>query len=183
MAMASGWRQGVLTAHIVSSVGWLGAVAAFMALATAGLTSTDGQVVRGAYVSMAILTSYIIVPASAASLATGVAASLGGPWGLFRHYWVLIKLIITLAATALLALHTRPIGYMARAVSETALLQTELHPVRLQLVVDAGAALAALLLTTVLGVYKPRGVTRYGRRKRGMWSRSPETDVSRAHLG
>jgi hypothetical protein len=166
MAMASGWRKGVLTAHVVSSVGWLGAVAAFMALATAGLTSTNGQVARGAYVSMDIVTWYIIVPASAASLVTGVAASLGGPWGLFRHYWVLIKLLITLASTALLVLHTRPIGYMARATSHTAFSQTDLHPVRFQLVVDAGAALAALLLTTVLGVYKPRGVTRYGRRKR-----------------
>jgi hypothetical protein len=166
MAMASGWRKGVLTAHVVSSVGWFGAVAAFMALATAGLTRTDGQAARGAYVSMEIVTWYVIVPASVASLVSGVATSLSGPWGLFRHYWVVIKLLITVAATGFLILHTRPISYMARAATQTALSQNELRPVRVQLVVDSGAALAALLLTTVLGVYKPRGVTRYGRGRR-----------------
>jgi hypothetical protein len=165
MAMAPAWRKGVLTGHIVSSVGWLGAVAAFLALATAGLTSTDAALVRGAYVSMDVITWYLIVPASFASLVTGIAGSLLTPWGLFRHYWVLIKLLITFAATALLMLHTRPIGYMAQAAAEAAL-APELRAVRLQLVVDAGAALGALLVTTVLGVYKPRGTTPYGTRKR-----------------
>ena len=37
--MAPGLRKLVLTAHIVSSVGWLGAVAGFLALSVAGLTS------------------------------------------------------------------------------------------------------------------------------------------------
>ena len=166
MVMPPAWRKGVLTAHIVSSVGWLGAVAAFLALATAGLTSTDAALVRGAYVSMDVITWYLIVPASFASLATGVAGSLVTPWGLVRHYWVLIKLLITVAATALLMLHTRPIGYMAQAAAEATLTSTELHPVRLQLLVDASAALGALLVTTVLGVYKPRGTTPYGTRKR-----------------
>jgi hypothetical protein len=85
----------------------------------------------------------------------GDPRSLGTPWGLFRHYWVLIKLLITVAATALLMLHTGPIGYMAEAAAEATLAPTELHAVRLQLMVDAGAALGALLVTTVLGVYKP----------------------------
>jgi hypothetical protein len=96
--------------------------AAFVALATAGLTSTDTALVRGAYVSMDVITWYLIVPASFASLVTGVAGSLVSPWGLFRHYWVLIKLLITVPATALLILHTRPIGYMAHAAAEAALL-------------------------------------------------------------
>jgi hypothetical protein len=166
MVVAPGWRKSVLTAHIVSSVGWLGAVAAFLALATAGLTSTDATLVRGAYVSMDVITGYLIVPTSFAALVTGVAGSLVTPWGLFRHYWVLIKLLITVAATALLMLHTRPIGYMAQAAAEGALEPTELRPVRRQLLVDASAALGALLVTTVLAVYKPRGTTPFGTRKR-----------------
>lgn len=42
----------------------------------------------------------------------------------------------------------------------------DLRGVRLQLVADAGAALAALLVATVLSVYKPRGLTKYGHRMR-----------------
>ena len=41
-----------ITAHITSSVGWLGAVAAFLALAVAGLTSQDVQLVRAALPSV-----------------------------------------------------------------------------------------------------------------------------------
>ncbi len=36
---------------------------------------------------------------------------------------------------------------------------------RLPLVANAGATLLVLLVTTVLAVYKPRGMTRYGQRK------------------
>ena len=35
----------------------------------------------------------------------------------------------------------------------------------IQLVADAGAAVLALLVVTTLSVYKPRGMTAYGRRK------------------
>jgi hypothetical protein len=38
MAMTPRLRKFALTAHVTSSVGWLGAVAAFLALAVAGLT-------------------------------------------------------------------------------------------------------------------------------------------------
>ena len=45
-------RKFVLTAHVVSSVGWLGAIAVFLALAIAGLASQQAQLVRGAYLAM-----------------------------------------------------------------------------------------------------------------------------------
>ena len=38
-------RKLALTAHIISSVGWLGAIAGFLALALAGLTSEDPELV------------------------------------------------------------------------------------------------------------------------------------------
>ena len=41
----------VLTARVTSSVGYLGAVAGFLALAVAGLTSQDAQMVRAAYLA------------------------------------------------------------------------------------------------------------------------------------
>ena len=91
-------RKFALTAHVVSSVGWLGAVAAFLALAVAGLTSRDAQVVRAAYLAMDLIARLVIVPAALASLLTGFVQSLGTPWGLFRHYWVLAKLLITVLA-------------------------------------------------------------------------------------
>jgi hypothetical protein len=50
-------RKFALTAHVTFSVGWLGAVAAFLALAIAGLTSPDAQMVQAAYLAMDLTTS------------------------------------------------------------------------------------------------------------------------------
>lgn len=117
------------------------------------------------YVSMELTTWAVIVPLSLASLLTGLVQSLGTTWGLFRHYWVLAKLLLTIFATIALLLHTQPIAYMAHVAVETTLSGADLRELRIQLVADAGAALLVLLVTTTLAVYKPRGMTRYGCRK------------------
>jgi hypothetical protein len=105
------------------------------------------------------------VPLCLASLLTGVIQSLGTPWGLFRHYWVVVKLSLTIVATLLLILHTQPVGYLADTAAGMTALGDDLRPVRIQLVADAGAALLVLLVTTALATFKPRGITRYGRRR------------------
>lgn len=95
----------VLTAHITTSVGWPGAVAGFFVLSIAGLTSHDSEVVRSAYISMNLIGLYVLVPLSFAALLTGLVQSLSTHWGLFRHYWVLTKLVLTVGATALPLVH------------------------------------------------------------------------------
>lgn len=165
MAMPPPLRKAALTAHVASSVGWLGAVAAFLALAVAGLAGRDAQAVRGAYVAMEPLTWFVIVPLSFASLLTGVVQSLGTTWGLFRHYWVLIKLLLTVAATLVLLVHTGPIDHVAGVALRTDVSGGDLGEARLQLVVAAGAAVLVLLVATALSVFKPQGRTPYGERK------------------
>ena len=157
-------RKAVLTLHIISSVGWLGAVAAFLVLAVTGLTSTDAQLVRAVYVSMNLVGWAIIFPLSLASLLSGIIQGLGTVWGLFRHYWVLIKLIITALATALLLVHLQPVTTMANMALAADLGPSDMNGMRVQLVFDAGAAILALLVTSVLSVYKPRGLTRHGQK-------------------
>ncbi len=102
-------RKFALTAHVTASVGWLGSVAAFLVLAIAGLRSSDAETVRASYLAMNLLGWYIIVPLCLASLATGLVQALGTPWGLLRHYWVIIKLLITVLSTVILMVHMRPI--------------------------------------------------------------------------
>lgn len=165
MIMTPRLRKFALAAHITSSVGWMGAVAGFLALAVAGLTSEDAQMVRAAYLAMEVITWFVIVPLAFASLLTGLVMSLGTPWGLFRHYWVLIKLLVTALATIVLLLQTGSIGYLASVAAETTLSSENLREARISLVVHAGGGLLVLLVPMILSVYKPRGVTRYGQRK------------------
>ena len=160
-------RKFALTAHVVSSVGWLGAVVVFFALATVGLTSQDAQTVRGAYLAMGSTTWLVLVPLAFASLLTGLVQSLGTQWGLFRHYWVLIKFGITVFATFILWGYTSTLTGLADAAAAQATLSSEaLDTLRSPSVVaHSGVALLLLLVTTTLSVYKPRGMTRYGQRK------------------
>jgi hypothetical protein len=165
MTMDPGLRKLARTAHVTTSVGWLGAVAGFLALAVAGLASGDAGIVRAAYVAMELVTWWVIVPLCLAALLTGLVQSLGTTWGLFRHYWVVMKLGLTIVATVILLLHTQPIAWMADVAADTALSVGDYRRLRTQLVADAVAALVVLLLTTTLSVYKPRGVTPYGQRR------------------
>lgn len=163
--MTSSVRKFALTTHVTSSVGWLGAVAAFLALALGGLTSHDALTVRASYLAMEFVTWFVIVPLSVASLITGLVQSLGTAWGLFRHYWVVAKLGLTVVATVILLVHTQPIGAVAQVALQGPLAAGDLRPLRMQLVADAVAALFALLAATTLSVYKPWGMTAYGRRQ------------------
>jgi hypothetical protein len=159
-------RKFALTAHVTSSVGLLGAIAAFLALASTGLSDHDAQIVRAAYPAMEIIARFVIFPLALASLLTGLVQSLGTPWGLFQHYWVLVKLVLTAFATGVLLAKMNLIGYAARLSEQTILSRADLHAAGIQLVVHAAGGLLVLLVPAILSVYKPAGLTRHGWRKR-----------------
>lgn len=175
--MSSGVRKHILTTHIIYSVGWVGAVAAFLVLAIAGYTTTDTQVVAGMYASLRVLIWYVIVPLSVLSLVTGIIQSLGTPWGLFRYYWVIAKLVLTAGATVLLFVHTQVVDRAAaEALAHSGMTDSAMSQVRLQLIVDSAAALVVIILITVLATVKPRGTTPFEARSR----RSPATSAAEA---
>ncbi len=104
-----------------------------------------------------------------AALATGLLQALGTPWGLFRYYWILLKFGLAIFATFALLVHQ--FGVMAEtakrvsgAAAET-LFSADLGPLKTELVRAPSLAMLLLLVAASLGVYKPWGLTRYGRRK------------------
>ena len=159
-------RKFALTAHVTSSVGWFGAVACCLALSVVGLTSQDPQTVRAVYLVMEPTAWLVLVPLSLASLLTGLVMSLGTKWGLFRHYWVVFKLLINVFASIVLLMYMQTLDYLAGIALETTLSSGDLYGLRSPSpALHAGLAMLLLLVATVLAVYKPRGMTRYGRRK------------------
>lgn len=160
MTMRPRLRKFVLTAHVTTSVGWLGAVVAYIALDVTAVAGQDVQTVRAAYVAMDLTVRYIIVPLALASVVIGVINALGTPWGLFRYYWVLMKLLLTFVAATVLLLETQTISYLAEKAATGGdprdLPGTLPHSI---------GGLVVLLVITVLSVYKPRGVTPHEWRK------------------
>jgi hypothetical protein len=152
----------MLATHLTVSVGWIGAVVAYLALGMAAANSGDAGTVRGAWIAMELTGWYVIVPMALGSLLTGLVMALGTKWGLFRYYWVLIAFALTSFAAAVLLLHMPTVSSqadMAREAdaAELAALGGDLSHATLGLVV--------LLVIQVLNIYKPPGMTRYGWRK------------------
>lgn len=177
--MSPGVRKLALTAHVTSSVGWLGAVVGFLVLSVAGTTSQHPDTVRSVYVSMNLVGLYVIVPLSIVALLTGLLQALGTHWGLFRYHWVLAKFALTLVATSLLLLHqfTAVAEAAMRASSATAGALPDVGSLGNQLVVDASAATVVLLFTTTLSITS-RGVVSAVRSMR----RPPSRRVRTSHL-
>jgi hypothetical protein len=155
----------MLVAHVTCSVGWLGAVVTSLALSVIGLTADDGELVRAVYLTLEPLGWYVLVPLSVASLVTGLVQSLGTTWGLFRHYWVLIKLLMNLFATGVLLLYMGTLTALAdRAEAAAPGSDGTAGLADPSPVLHSAAAVVLLLIATVLSIYKPRGTTAHGRR-------------------
>jgi hypothetical protein len=163
--MTPGLRKLALLAHITFSVGWIGAVAGFLALAIAGLTSQNVETVRAVYPAMELIARFVIVPLALASLLSGIIQSLSTSWGLFRHYWVVAKLLLTVFATFVLLKKLPLIGYAAQRAAEMPSPSAALRSIGFPLLIHAGGGILVLLAITALSVYKPWGLTLYGRRK------------------
>lgn len=169
MTLGPWLRKAVLTTHVTASVGWLGAVMAYLVLDITAVSSPDVPTVRGAYFAMDLLVRYAIVPLALASVLIGVVNALGTPWGLFRHYWVLLKLVLTLVAAGVLLAEADTVSALSDAAASAAdprgLPGTLPHSV---------GGLIVLLAVTIPSVFKPKGLTRHGWRKQRQGRRTPE---------
>lgn len=171
MVMRPALRKFALSVHLTFSIGWIGGVFVYLTLSLAAMTSQNAQTVRAAWIAMELTGWYVIVPLAIASLLTGIVMAVGTKWGLFRHYWVLFSLALTVVATVVLILHMPDVTVMANVAQRARGAGLDgldehlsdrldegdlLHP---------GLGLVVLLAVQVLNLYKPQGMTRYGWRK------------------
>ena len=164
MQMGPALRKGMLSLHIIVSMGWLGALAAYLALDLIAATNSDLQMVSAAWIGMNAIVTYVIVPLAIATLITGIIQSLGTKWGLVRYWWVLISLVLTIFATVVLLSQTEHIRLAAEAASHAETVSGE-HGGRGNTLLHSIGGMVVLIVITVLNVYKPPGLTAYGWRK------------------
>ncbi len=165
MNMTPRFRKLALFTHVTFSVGWFGAVVSYLALAVAGLVGRDAQMVRAAYLSMELIGWFGIVPFSLAALTSGLVQSLGTPWGLFRHWWVVAKFVLTIVAVLILLRHMTAVSGVARLAVEPTVADGELRAHAVGLLLHPTGGLLVLLAAMLLSVLKPWGLTPYGRRR------------------
>jgi hypothetical protein len=162
MQMPQSLRKFTLSSHITVSVGWLGAVVVFLVLAITGLTTKDNTLARAMYMALEVCTIYVIVPFCLASLVTGLIQAFGTKWGVFKHYWIIVKLLLTCFMTLLLFLHLKPINELSVSAASADFTNVNESATVIELIKKAAAAVLGLIAVTAISVYKPWGKTRYG---------------------
>ncbi len=150
-------RKFALTVHVTASVGWLGALAVFLAHAVASALSENDQIVRAAALAMGLSAWLVILPLSIASLVSGLVQALGTAWGLLQHYWILFKLLLTALATGILLLKLQPISHLADTAAQAGFASGDLTGLRTSLAIHAAGGLVVLLAAAALAIYKPEG--------------------------
>jgi hypothetical protein len=153
---AKPWRLGararrtVLTFHIVSGVGLLGATSATLLLAIQAAATGDAAFADSIYRLMSVNSAVFGIPLSFLSLFSGILLGLGTGWGVLRHWWTTLKLILILGVILNGSLLIGPTVDDLRGDPMVAGTQTR--------AVFAAALSAAMLLTaTALSVFKPGG--------------------------
>jgi hypothetical protein len=165
VSMSPAARRFTLTAHVLSSIGWFGALLVFLAHAIASVMSNDLQVVRSVCIAMALTAWFVILPLSLASFLTGVVQALGTAWGLVRHYWVIAKLLLTAFATGILLLKLAPISDLAAAAGRLSFSSESSAELKMSLLVHSVGGLVVLMVIAILAVYKPVGLTSFAKRE------------------
>ena len=156
-------RKVLLTVHVISAVGWIGAACAYLPLTVAALTSKSDDTVRAAFIAMELV-YFALIPLAATALVTGLAQALLTNWGLLRHRWIVAKLFLTVVAFGVMVNNLGEVSAHADHVRHAPGAElpggAAAHGLE-----HAGVGALILLLVATLGLYKPGGLTRYGRRK------------------
>ncbi len=145
-------------------MGWIGALAVFMAHAIASVASADPRIVAAASIAMGIAAWFVILPMAAATVVTGLIQALASAWGLVRHYWIVFKLLLTALATGVLLMKLGPIAGLADTAASASFVVAETAGLRTSLFVHAVGGIVVLATAAALAVYKPAGLTRRGER-------------------
>jgi hypothetical protein len=142
-------RRLLILIHVAVAVSVLGVDVVLIALGLAGYTTNP----ETTYPAAQLIGQRVLWPLALASLATGVTVALVGPYGLFRFWWVTIKLLVTLALTGLLAFVLLP---ALTAAAQAAAAGEALAESRQLMLVLGPIVSSALLLTNIaLAVFKP----------------------------
>ncbi|MEU4377759.1 DUF2269 family protein [Pseudonocardia alni] len=151
-------RKILLVAHVVVSVGWLGAATAMMTLALRGLISTDPVVRVSAYETMHYFDLAVNAPLSISMLITGILCSALTPWGLIRHWWILTKLILSAALLLSIPFLSAP---RLRELADTIPAAAEPAGSAAEVLAISITGVTVLTAITVLSIFKPWGRTRW----------------------
>jgi hypothetical protein len=159
-------RKLLLVSHIVFGVGWMGVDIALITLLVNARTSQSAVDVISGYSAVARIVPAAVPPLCVGVLVTGALLGWGTAWGIFRHWWVFAKLILSVAMTILVfvsllpAIQSMPdIGNVQSADA----VRERLGALGIQMMFPPVVSFALLGVATFLSIFKPNGLTPWAR--------------------
>ncbi|MFF3225165.1 2Fe-2S iron-sulfur cluster-binding protein [Nocardia suismassiliense] len=161
-------RKALVAAHVIASACWVGIALTVAAMSMVAMTTGDIGTSRVTYELMAIFDLTLLPWANFATFLTGLALGLTTSWGLFRYYWVAVKLTIAVGILFV------AFGFLHDALEHAAAEAEHLAAVggttaELSAAAEVafwgfGGSMLSLVAAVLLSLYKPGGKTRHGRR-------------------
>ena len=166
MIMKSGSRKFVLTLHTTVTGTWIGSVVTYLTLVVVSLAGWADIGLAPTWATLALLGWYVVVPAALSSFASGVAMAWSTTWGLLHHKWVVASLGLTTLGVVVLLSHMPGVTESATLANTASGAEADLHQALWSELLHSGLGLVVLLAIQAINVYKPAGLTTYGRRIR-----------------
>lgn len=155
--LRGGTRKFVLLAHIVAGGAWIGMDVVMGILVFTGMLTDDVGRESLTLRALEVFAVWPVLTAGLLSLITGVALGLGSKYGLVRYWWVAVKLALNVVLVVLVLFLLRGGVDQAAVIGRELALGQDVDPETTNLIFPPIVSTSALLLATVLSVYKPWG--------------------------
>lgn len=124
MSLTRRARRFFVLLHVLASVSWIGVDLVIGVLSFTGLSTDDPRTMATAYTALSMFCVPLLLTLGLLALGTGVTLGLGTRYGLVRHWWVAVKLVVTLALSLLVVVALRPT--LAQGAAESTLVDATL---------------------------------------------------------
>jgi len=150
-------RKLVLLLHIMSAGIWLGLDVAMAVAVFTALSTDDTALAAALFQGLETITVAPLLIAGLSCLVTGLLLGWGSKYGVFRYWWVLIKLLLNVILTVLVLVALRggvqEVGAFGARLAADPTATAELRNIVFPPIVSPTALTAAMLLA----VFKPWG--------------------------
>ncbi len=154
-------KNWLISAHIVFAALWTGTVLSMALITWSNRIATNGNELYALNFTINLLDDYIVIPSAIGSLLTGGLLSWLTTWGFTKHYWVIVKWVVTIALIVFGTFWLYPWSQAAETIAEAERLRALSNPFYLldvkAVLVGAVAQVLCLLAVITISVLKPWG--------------------------